>query len=142
MALDVITYKPEQARPARNGTFLALGALAWYGASSLHSFLSWEWAKSSLGVTIPVVNVEVTVGFLIATVVFFAALVALRWALNLPKVAELLIDTEAEMRRVTWPSWPETLNGALVVIVTVIALLVVLAGADFVLSRFFEHWVF
>lgn len=142
MAFDLLSYKPDQARPTRNGTFLALGALAWYGASSFHGFLSWDWAQTSLGFTIPVVNVAVTVGFVVATLVFFAMLLGLRWGINYPRAAELLIDTEAEMKRVTWPSWPETLNGSIVVIVTVVALLVVLAGADFVLSRFFEHWVF
>lgn len=142
MAFDLLTYKPDQGRPTRNGSFLALGALSWYGASSLNGFLTWDWAQTSLGFTIPVVNVPVTVGFVVSTIVFLAMLAGLRWGVNHPRAADLLIDTEAEMKRVTWPSWPETLNGAIVVIVTVVALLVVLAGADFVLSRFFEHWVF
>jgi preprotein translocase SecE subunit len=142
MAFDLLTYKPDQGRPTRNSTFLALGALSWYGASTFHYFLTWDWARKSLGFTIPVVNIDVTTGFLLATVLFFALLAAVRFGINHPKAAELLIDTEAELKRVTWPSWPETLNGSLVVIITVVALLVILAGADFVLSNFFERWIF
>ncbi len=142
MALDIISYKPDQGRHARMIVFSALVVLAWYGASTLDGFLTWGWARSSLGMTIPVVNVVVTPAFLIAVVFFIGSFIGLRIAINHPRVAELLIDTEGEVRRVTWPSWQETLNGSLVVVITVISLLVVLAGADLILSRFFERVVF
>ena len=50
--------------------------------------------------------------------------------LNRPKAADLLIDTEAEMRKVTWPSFPETWAGTLAVMVTVAVLLGFLTVAD------------
>ncbi|MBI4881725.1 MAG: preprotein translocase subunit SecE [Planctomycetes bacterium] len=142
MAFKIISYKPEQGRYTRGTAFGLLVALAYYGAVTLYHFLSWNWASSSLGYTIPVVQVPVSPGFLIASAVFLGAAVCLRYAINHVKLAELLIDTEGELRRVTWPSWPETWNSSLVVIATVVAMLLLLAGADLVLARFFEGFVF
>lgn len=142
MALDILTYKREQGRHTRQTVFVLMACLAWYGATTLYDFLAWDWARAQLGFTIPVVEIPVTMAFLIAAAVFIGGVVLVRVLLNREKWAELLIDTENELKRVTWPSWPETLNGSIVVVVTVVMTLVVLAGADLVLSRFFERIVF
>lgn len=142
MAFQILKYKADQGRYARGVTFGFAAALAYYGSSTLHDFLAWDWARAELGFTIPVLEVPVTPSLLIAVAVFVAALIAARVAVNHVKLADLLIDTEAELKRVTWPSWPETWNGSLVVVITVVTMLVLLAGADLVLSRFFEGFVF
>ena len=51
-------------------------------------------------------------------------------ALSRPRVADLLIDTEHELKKVTWPSSSETINGTVAVAATVIALFFFLAVAD------------
>lgn len=139
---QILTYKPDQGRMTRNVAFAFGVCLAYYGCSTLHDFLSWDWARRDLHYTIPVLEVLVTPGLLISIAVFVLSLFALRRLLNHPKLGDLLIDTEGELKRVTWPSWSETWNGSLVVVATVLAMLVILAGADFVLTRFFEHIVF
>jgi preprotein translocase SecE subunit len=53
--------------------------------------------------------------------------------LNRPRVADMLIDTESELRKVTWPTFADTWKGALAVVVTVAFLLVYLTGADLVI---------
>ena len=50
--------------------------------------------------------------------------------LNRPKVADVLIETESELRKVVWPSWADTWAGTMAVIVTVAILLTYLAVAD------------
>ena len=55
--------------------------------------------------------------------------------LNRPKAADLLIDTEAEMRKVTWPSLPETWAGTLAVMLTVAVLFAFLTVVDYVFSE-------
>lgn len=50
--------------------------------------------------------------------------------LNAPKVADLLIATEEEMKAVTWPSGGETWAGTAAVLVTVAILVVYLMLAD------------
>ncbi len=51
--------------------------------------------------------------------------------LNRPKAVDLLIDTESEMRKVTWPSLPETWTGTLAVMFTVLILFCFLTFADY-----------
>lgn len=143
MAFRIIQYKEEQGRYTRGTAFGLVLALAYYGAASFYAFLHWDWASKPIGgITIPVLELPLSVGFLIATGVFIAAALGIRYAVNHPKLADLLIDTEGELKRVTWPSWSETRNGSVVVIVTVVAMLILLAGADLVLSRFFDTIVF
>ena len=57
-----------------------------------------------------------------------------RWQAR-PKVADLLIDTESELRKVTWPTMDEVINSSLVVIVCVLLLFAFLAAADWFLAR-------
>lgn len=55
--------------------------------------------------------------------------------LNRPKTADLLIETENELKKVTWPSPSETWVGSVAVIVTVLIMLVFLFGSDLLLSN-------
>jgi preprotein translocase SecE subunit len=66
-------------------------------------------------------------------VVAVAGLILYRW-LNTPKVADLLIDTEGELRKVTWPNAKDTWTGTIAVAITVIVLLVFLFTTDIVLT--------
>ena len=50
--------------------------------------------------------------------------------LNRPRIADALIDTEAEMQKVTWPSWSETWHGTLAVAAMVLVLFVYLFVVD------------
>jgi len=54
--------------------------------------------------------------------------------LNRPKSADLLIETEGELRKVTWPSTAETWSGTIAVIITVVLMLCFLYASDLVLS--------
>lgn len=53
--------------------------------------------------------------------------------LNRPRIADALIETEAEMQKVTWPSWNETWAGTLAVASMVLVLCVFLTGVDLLL---------
>ena len=57
-----------------------------------------------------------------------------RW-LNRPRAAEMLIETEAELRKVTWPAFGETWIGTLAVIVTVAIMLLYLFASDLLLAN-------
>ncbi|MEM7517388.1 MAG: preprotein translocase subunit SecE, partial [Planctomycetota bacterium] len=58
-----------------------------------------------------------------------------------PKIAETLIDTESELKKVTWPTVPEAINASIVVLVTVLFLMAFLAGSDWILGRAFSKWL-
>ena len=61
-----------------------------------------------------------------------------RWQAR-PKVADFLIETELELRKVTWPNWPEVFNSSMVVIATVLFLMGFLALSDWAFGNLFKR---
>jgi preprotein translocase subunit SecE len=67
----------------------------------------------------------------------------LAWRLlNAPKIADLLVDTEVEMKKVTWPSMDDSRKASVVVVVCVAVMVTFLAASDFGLQWFFFHVVY
>jgi preprotein translocase SecE subunit len=133
-----MTYKKDQGRLTRMAAFWSLAILIFYGCVSLHDELKSRFTSLGtpiLGMRIPILGMDVTPALLISAVVLAVGLFFLnRWQ-QTPKVADLLIDTETEMRKVTWPTFSEALNSSVVVIVCVAFLMAFLAGADWVLGK-------
>jgi preprotein translocase SecE subunit len=135
-----MAYKPDQGRLTRLAAFWALALLFFYGVTSGYQTLTGNLAWSARPLfegmpRIPVLGLRLNPALLIAVVALAAVWYALyRW-LNTPKIADLLIDTESEMRKVTWPSFSEAVNSSVVVIVCVVFLMGFLAGADWVLGQ-------
>jgi preprotein translocase subunit SecE len=57
---------------------------------------------------------------------------------NIPQVADFLIAVEAEMRKVSWPSWQQCFRAGAVVIVTMFLLAGILFLYDQMWMRFFQ----
>ncbi len=136
-----MAYKSDQGRLARLLAFWSLAALVFYGCLSLRSTLSSAFGGKLAqpffhGMEqIPVLGLKLNAALVITTIVLAAAWYYLyRWQ-QTPKIADLLIETESELRKVTWPTIPEAVNSSLVVIACVLFLMAFLAGADFVLGR-------
>ena len=133
-----MVYKKDQGRMARMTAFWILAILVFYGCNSLYRellLLSESLAKPIGGLRIPVLGLDLSPALLIAGLVLSACLWLLwRWQ-NKPKNADLLIETESELRKVTWPTLEEAIQGSVTVIVCVLALMAYLAGTDWVLAR-------
>ena len=125
--------------------FWSLAILALWGARALNVQLgvSFKSLGQRLGANeagqggaiIPVQGISVTPAFLVSAVVGAVAVFVLyRW-LEKPKNADLLIDTESELRKVTWPTFKDVVNSSLVVIFCVLFLMVYLAGSDILIGR-------
>lgn len=134
-------YKSDQGRLARLAAFWSLAALGVYGCMSLHTELSSRFGgvlgkPLMSGMTrIPVLGWKITGALLISLVVLAGVLYGLhRWQ-QTPKIADLLIETEAELRKVTWPTMGEAVNSSLVVVFCVVFLMAFLAGADWALGQ-------
>lgn len=130
-------YKPDQGRLARMAAFWSLAFMAFFGCSSLENELGgrFDALGSELGLRLPILGIELTGAFLIATVLFLGLVFFLyRW-LERPKAANLLIDTEAELHKVTWPSGPEVVNSSLVVVFSVLFLMAFLAFSDWIIGH-------
>lgn len=139
-------YKKDQGRYARLAAFWVLAVLVFYGSTSLHTTLSSAFAGKLAtpigGLVVPVFGIKLSPAFLIAAAVCGVGIWLLfRW-LEKPKTADLLIETESELKKVTWPTTPEVVNSSIVVVVCVLFLMAYLAGADWVLARITSRWLF
>jgi preprotein translocase SecE subunit len=71
---------------------------------------------------------------LLAVAVGLAGWVWVSWFLKRPWLADLLIETEAEMKKVSWPATGEAWSATVVVSVTVVVFTVVLTVFDFLIT--------
>ena len=117
--------------------FWSLTLLALFGCTWLHDVLAGYKSLSATlgGLRIPIVGIDVTGAFLIALGLFLVLVVIIHRTLDKPKYADVLIDTEAELKKVTWPTWEDVINSSIVVVVSVVILGFFLAGADWLLHR-------
>lgn len=136
-----MAYKKDQGRMVRMAAFWTLAILIFYGCVSLKTYLPrFPWIGHRLddriaGLQIPILGLDLTGALLIAGVVLAGALILVyRW-LEQPRYADLLIETESELRKVSWPTVDEAVKSSVVVMVCVAFLMVFLAGADFLLGQ-------
>ena len=143
MNLSIYRYKPDQGRLTRGSAFWLSSLLIYYGVYTLYFFLHWEWAYNRLVPgDIPIVNLPVDMRLLVCTVVFLGAEWFVVWIINRPGLGDLLIETETEMKKVTWPSWDDALNSSFVVLITVIFFMVFLGFTDVLLTFIFNNIIF
>ena len=140
MSLEI--YKKGQGARARLSAYLLLGVIVLFGAYACHA----EFNTIGRGVGLPIFEGlpnlplvgAVTWMKLIALVVFLGGILAMHLALNSPKIADLLIDTEQEMRKVSWPSWSEVKSASLVVVAVTFVFGMALYGFDYALRGLFS----
>ncbi len=138
-----MAYKKDQGRLTRMAAFWSLAILAFYGCVSLYQEMvarSEALTRPIGGIRIPVLGLDLSGALLISTVVFCGTAALLYRYLERPKLADLLIETENELRKVTWPTLQEAIQSSVVVLVVVAVLMGFLAGADFVLGRW-ANWI-
>ena len=133
-----MAYKADQGRMARMTVFWTVAILVFYGCTSLHATLqTFGSLAAPLGglERVPVLGVVPNAALLISALVLGLGLFLLhRWE-QAPKNADLLIETEQELRKVTWPTVDEAVDSSLVVMATVVFLMTFLAGADWFLGE-------
>jgi preprotein translocase SecE subunit len=130
-------YREDQGRHARMAAFWSIVFFVGFGCKFLHDVLiQWAGMRQPLGgARIPIVGVDLTPAFLVTAAIFLAGLILVQRWLQRPKIADLLIDTEAELKKVTWPKGSEVWNASIVVIISAVLLGVFLAVADVFLFR-------
>ena len=119
--LSAAWHKPGQGRWARGLTFGAIAAIALYGG--------FEWWKyfSAAG----------SVNRIVFPLVVVAAVLWIAYRLvNYPRFADFLITTEAEMNKVSWPSWRDVKTATFVVLALAGLLAAFLFGVDWMWQKF------
>jgi len=136
-------YKEDQGRLARMAAFWSVVLLVLFGCNFLYDILIGFDSMSPAigGIRIPVVSVDLNGAFLVTSLLFLVGLVVTRRWQQKPKVADLLIETESELRKVTWPTMEEVTNSSLVVVVCVVVIGAFLAAADYFLGELMRRLI-
>ncbi len=95
-------YRPDQGVYARGTAFWAITAYAGFAGTRFYYWVQrFDFASDPmLQGEIPVLGMRLT-GALVLGVAVFLGLTYLAWrVVNMPKLADLLVDTEAEMKKV------------------------------------------
>lgn len=129
--------KPGQGRWVRGIGLASVAALAAFGATALYRMPSsgslwWAdlWRGTVLGVVLPLKPV------LFAALGAFGTVTLVAYALsNRESWAEFLIETEGEVKKVSWPARKEYLGSALVVVLVITIVSLFLWAADEGLSQ-------
>ncbi len=109
-------YKRSQGKIARQVTFAALAIIVALAAWCLNDYYAgrdttqeWTWREWTTQYGVPL-----------------AVLILGMWAsfrfVQLPSFADFLISVEAEMNKVSWPSWTELIRSSIVVILMIFML--------------------
>jgi len=137
--------KPGQGRWARLVAYAGVGVMALFGAVSLHRLpgLSSGWYGNLGGIwkSWPVFGQAFTLRpiFFPAAAFFLASVTAYHLFANRPKSADFLVDTQGEMKRVSWPTRREWVGSTLVVLVLVAFLSFFLYLTDYGLSALLQR---
>lgn len=141
-------YREGQGALTRRIAYWAGVGLVLWGARDL-----WVWLRGFPGLMKPLI--AATVGgidlsrlplggptidgaILIAVLVAAAGWVWVSWFVKRPWLADLLIDTESEMKKVSWPARDEAWAAAKVVTMTVVVFTAVLTLFDFAITGFMK----
>jgi len=85
---------------------------------------------------IPGVDLKINLPFIIAFGVFAFFAILVYVLLNKPKIGDFLIETELEMKKISWPGRSELVDSSTIVIVTVVILALVIMVFDFMIQFF------
>jgi preprotein translocase subunit SecE len=125
-------YRPEEGHRARALIGIALAVLGLYGCHALWDWLPKGtedfWAKKlfDLGDDQFSVNPAVTLALVLALVV----LVGVFKLVNYARFVDFLIDTESELKKVSWASRRQVMSESIVVLATVIIVGLFVFGVD------------
>ena len=113
MALEI--YKKGQGSIARGSAYALAAGLIVFGAVRLYATLGGWFFTEMISPGVPILG-DIDVRKVVAILVGAGGLFGLHALLNRPRSVDLMIETEQEMRKVSWPTIDEVWNATLVVI--------------------------
>ncbi|MDO4588142.1 MAG: preprotein translocase subunit SecE [Planctomycetia bacterium] len=118
-------YKPSQGKIARRLTFLGLAIVFGTGAWAIIQSNMFHMFGGSMAT------------YLVAAFVGLAGIWASYRVINLPVFADFLVSVEAEMTKVSWPSWDDLWATTKVVLFFMFLFTILIFFYDVVLRQFF-----
>ena len=123
---DASVYKRNQGRLVRQVTCAAIWLAVVFAVWRFHALVLSNWLEGSA------LSYLIAVGF--GGVGLWIGYRLVNW----PKFADFLISVEAELNKVSWPSWRELFRASMVVIFTIFFLAVILYLFDMVWYTIFS----
>ncbi|MBI3725121.1 preprotein translocase subunit SecE [bacterium] len=136
-------YRPEEGHRSRALLGLSLGTLLLFGAYSFYEWLPIDWRTPLPKVGLLLGEEFAISGALVSSVILgLAFLAGIYWLVNYPKFVDFLIETENEMKKVSWASRKQVMTESLVVIVTVIILMIYIFLVDqlLIFVKLYPDW--
>lgn len=136
-------YKTGQGSLARLIVWVLLLFTVFLGCAELYSWIQdprSDTALIPLAVfhKLPILGVPLSWKFVLCTFIFVGALWLTKRYMTKPSLVDTLIETEMEMRKVSWPTREESLNATWVVIFVTVAITGLLFSFDAVLRMLFD----
>ncbi len=116
-------YRKGQGTAARWVTAAGLGVFVLFGCFKLNEVIGYA-------VEIPIGRWEVSLGLLVSGLVFLGCAAGIAWVVNGRRTVDFLVLTEAELKKVSWPTKDQLSRQTIVVLVTVVALAAFILVAD------------
>ncbi len=79
---------------------------------------------------LPLVSVPFSIKFLFCLVLTVGLLLFVRWTMSRPAMVATMVETELEMKKVSWPTKQESFNAMWVVVLVTVVLTATLASFD------------
>lgn len=136
------SYKPGQGSLTRLAAWLILILVLALGAVELYSWIQAKDDAPIFGIQLelfrdlPFLGVPLSWKFLLCFGLFLGLLWLARIYMTRPATVDLLIETELEMKKVSWPTFEESLNATWVVVLVTVTLTAALFLFDFVCGTF------
>ena len=134
MNLEIL--KKGQGGRARGLAYLLGGGIVFYGAIALYATINRP-GENVYAEALPVIG-DLSLYKIIAAATCCLGALLLHLFLNRAPLVDLMIDTEQEMKKVSWPSRSEVQSSSLVVVVVTIIIAMVLFGFDNLLQWLFK----
>jgi preprotein translocase SecE subunit len=126
-------YKEGHGVLVRRIAFATLAALLVWGGCELYGWLEpGRWVRDNRWVMyrIPVIHQYIDPAFAISWLTVIAGCVLIYRALNRPQAADFLIETDTEVRKVSWPTWNDAWNSSLIVLLFVVVVTGLIVASD------------
>jgi preprotein translocase subunit SecE len=129
-------YKEGHGVLVRRVAFVGLATFLVWGGVELYGWLQGPWTRGNRWVNyeIPVIRQYIDPAFIISWFVVIAGCIMIYRLLNRPRAADFLIETDTEVRKVTWPTWNDAWNSSLIVLLFVLVVTGFIFFSDYVIN--------
>ena len=138
-------YKHGQGKLSRGVCALGVGLLGGFGCHRLYYWLGgFKAFREEIGLFEGLLGTDIliTPSLLVSIGALLVLTLGIYVLSNHPKVADFLLDTEAEMKKISWPSRNEIIGSSIVVLVVVVLLGLYILLVDAGLTKARDLWSF